>query len=76
MWAKLKARLTRKLVTVNFYMKSGNIIVCDRVETKMKYNVVGNEVTGITHWAQHNPKNRLSVTAMALDQIEAITFND
>lgn len=73
MLKKIKARITRKLVTVNFYMKSGNIIVADRVNSKVTVDVRGNEVTGIREWEQVNPANKLMLLSLDLSQIEAIT---
>lgn len=75
MWAKLKARLTRKLVTVTFYMKSGNVIVADRVEDRVTVTNSGDSVSRIAHWQQHKPKNRVFLNCLALSQIESIVVS-
>jgi hypothetical protein len=73
MFKKLKAFLTRKLVTVTFYMKSGNTIVADRVVSPFTVSVQGNAVTGVSKWEQFSPRNKVMLITIDLSQIEAIS---
>lgn len=75
MLKKLKAFLSRKLVTVHFYMKSGNVIVADRVDSKFTVSVSGNSVTGISKWEQFRPRNKLMLITIDLSQIEAVSHS-
>lgn len=51
-------------------MKSGNVIVADRV-TDWQIKSTGNEVTYL-RMVQDNPKNRVIVASLDLNQIEGI----
>ena len=65
----------KELQTVTFHMKSGQKVVADRVEPGFKVFTQGDTVTQIAGWKQHRPRNRLMLTALALGQIEAITYS-
>lgn len=71
----VKDSLSRKLVTVHFYMKSGNVIVADRVDSKFTVDVRGDDVVGIRKWQQFSPRNQLMLVALNLSQIEAIIIS-
>lgn len=75
MLKQLKEFLSRRLVTVTFYMKSGNKIVCDRVCDKFMLDTRGNEVIGIRTWKQHGARNTLNLMSLDLSQIEAFTLS-
>jgi hypothetical protein len=66
-------KLFEKIYTVIFYMKSGNVIVCDKVRSgTISINSVG--AVAIRDFNQSkNAENALQLASIALDQIEAIT---
>lgn len=60
--------------TVFLYMKSGNVIKVDRVNSPVDFKYKGDMITEISNFKQHaRAKNRLILGALALNQIEAIS---
>lgn len=65
-----------RLVTVNLYMKSGNVIVADRVQANFTITDDGSKIIKISDWLQRKPINRVFLLGLQLHQIEAIVIND
>lgn len=63
-----------KVYTANFYMKSGNVIVCDKVKScTVTTNMSGN-INGIKEFKQSSKaENALLLSSIDLNQIEAVT---
>lgn len=64
--------LFKKTIKVTFYMKSGNVIVLDRVDPGTTFTYYGNSITGISYWKQWSPKNKMFLGTLDLSQIEAV----
>lgn len=61
--------------TVNFYLKSGNVVAADNVNLdKFEYTYQGNTITRIEGFSQRSPKCRLAIQSLDLSQIEAIVI--
>jgi hypothetical protein len=67
--------LFKQRITVTFYMKSGNVLVFDRVRQGFNVTSRGDEVVKIEGWEQKNARNKLMLVSLNLSQIEAISVS-
>ena len=67
--------LFKQRITVTFYMKSGNVLVFDRVRQGFNVTSRGDEVVKIEGWNQKRARNKLMLVSLNLSQIEAISVS-